>query len=252
MIPSAGQTHQVPAVLFDGFVWKASGDFKILGAPVGSPLHCCNLTSKRRAKAETLHAAIGDYDDAQGALLLLRHCASFCKLGFSLRTVPPSFHAPALDEFNAQVRATLDKIMGQASPDDSWKLAQLRITDGGLGVRDASLHASAAYLASLSGSWDLCQALDSEFDQSDACGALRLQETIENFNSNVLEAARVITVDAKVSQKKLSGLVDALPPRKNCCGQVRGHQPSDLTLPCAVCQRQVHGSQPVLYQMEGK
>ena len=37
--------------------------------------------------------------DAQTALLLTRNCAGFCKVAYSMRTVPPTAHAAALRDF---------------------------------------------------------------------------------------------------------------------------------------------------------
>ena len=56
---------------------------------------------------------------AQVALHLLRQCASYCKLGYSARVVPPSAHTEALLEMDAAVRSCLEQLACASLADDS-------------------------------------------------------------------------------------------------------------------------------------
>ena len=66
-------------------------------------------TQSRVNKALPVLAALGELSDPQVALQLLRHCASFSKMVFSIRAVPASFHTEALLSFDAQVRACFEQ-----------------------------------------------------------------------------------------------------------------------------------------------
>ena len=96
-IPTAGRAHQVDASRFQGFEFKESGDFKPFGAALGSSEFCLEIQS-RRLKAKHLLSQISFMGDSQTALLLTRNCAGFCKVAYSMRTVPPLAHAKALGE----------------------------------------------------------------------------------------------------------------------------------------------------------
>jgi hypothetical protein len=208
VIPAAGADHEVLRTLFPDFIWVESGGFKLLGAPFGGAEFCAAHTSKRKAKAETLLQDIGGLESSQAALLLIRHCASFCKLAYSARTVPPAAHAQALQEFNGDLRKALEDILGDEMSERNWMLAQLGIVHGGLGLRDASLHAPAAYVASVLGTRELCKSIDPRFDIEDTAGGLGLQAAQSQLRASVLPGAS-IGFTAKASQKSLSKLVDA-------------------------------------------
>jgi len=146
--------------------------------------------------------------DAQGAFLLIRHCASFCKLVYSARAVPPAAHYPALEEFSGDLRKALEGILGDDMPELSWQQAQLGIVHGGLGLRGAAQHASAAFVSSVLASRELCQAIDADFEPDDASGGLGLQAAKDHLRSTILDAVAV-DLEAVTSQKYLSKLVDA-------------------------------------------
>eukprot|EP00973_Karenia_brevis_P064283 8932044-Karenia_brevis.AAC.1 len=96
--------------------------------------------------------------------MLLRQCASWCKLVYSARTVPPDLHMDALDLFKGHLRSALEHLAGGKLGERNWGLAQLSIANCGLGIRDPVRHASAAYLASLAHTQQLCLKIDVGFD----------------------------------------------------------------------------------------
>jgi hypothetical protein len=208
-VPAAGAATSISPDLFPGWRWLPGGGIKLLGAPIGSAAFCAELTAKRVAKAEELLSTLCTYSHTQGALLLLRHCASFSKLVYTSRTVPPAFHREALTAFQGALRSSLEKWLGDKLPDHCWALAQLGISHGGLGVRDPARHAPAAYLGSLHQSRELCQRLDPQFDPGDLGGGSLLADTENELRAEVLEGASWERGGASVSQKELSGFLDA-------------------------------------------
>ncbi len=210
IVPSAKDHHAIPAHLFPGYLWVPTGDFKLLGAPLGSLDFCTAHTQKRARKAGDLMHNIASLGHAQGSYLLLKQCAGFAKLAYSMRTVPPEFHESALSAFGDDLRSTLAAITGELFMEDRcWELAQLNIKIGGVGVRTPARHAAAAYLASVMASRDLCRTIDSAYDADDRHNGLRLTSSTNRFHAGMLEAARVSLDDGNCSQSRLSALVEA-------------------------------------------
>ena len=129
------------------------------GAPIGSDEFCRQHTLERVKKAEELLDALAGLESAQAALHLLRQCASYCKLGYSSRVVPPSAHTEALLEMDSAVRSCLEQVASASLTGDSWAQAQLKLNKGGLGLRSAVKHSPAAYLSSRAKSSALCRSM---------------------------------------------------------------------------------------------
>ena len=209
VIPSAGQRTNVPEQMFPGWQWRRDGNFKLLGAPIGDVPFTEAHTDERRALAAELLKSVGKYDHCQGALQLLRHCASWSRLVYSARIVPLELHETALDAFVQNLRGALGQLTGDTRPERSWLLAQLGITHGGIGIRDPPRHVPAAYLASLSVTSVLCGRIDASFDPGDEHGGSRRESTMGRLQARVLDAAVLPTGTGALKQKMLSGMVDA-------------------------------------------
>ena len=108
------------------------------------------------AKAVRILSALGEVPDPQVALQLLRRCAGFSKMAFSIRVVPANFHVEALREFDAKVRACFEQFTSLHPDDEQWTQASLSPDSGGLGLRSLSKHGSAAFLAYRSNCFELC------------------------------------------------------------------------------------------------
>ena len=76
---------------------------------------------------EALLPGISDMEDVQGALLLIRHCSSFCKLAYSARTVPPAAHNQAFVEFGNDSKKAPRNLLGYELPERSWLHAHVGI-----------------------------------------------------------------------------------------------------------------------------
>ena len=208
-VPAAGSAFSVSQDLFPGWRWLPGSSIKLLGAPVDSAAFCAELTAKRVGKADELLSRIDKYGHSQVALLLLRHCASWSKLVYVSRTVPPALHLAALESYGFALRKSLGKLVGDGLTELSWALAQLGIAQVELGIRDPARHDPAAYLASLCQSRELCGSLDAGFDAEDTSGGSFLAETERELRALVLEGASWDRGEVGVSRKDLSGMLDA-------------------------------------------
>ena len=92
--------------------------------------------------------ALRGMNDSQLETTLLRSCLALPKVAFVLRSCPPSHASNAASEFDAAIRETLRDIVGGPLSDWLWLKASLPCSRGGLGLRNASLQAPAAFLAS--------------------------------------------------------------------------------------------------------
>ena len=63
-------------------------NFDYLGAAIGDATFCESWTTETVNKAQALLDALSDLDDPQVGLRLMRHCAGFSKLVYSMRTTP--------------------------------------------------------------------------------------------------------------------------------------------------------------------
>ena len=209
VVPASGPAFTFSRGLFSNMQWREDRNLKLLGAPLGDANFCAAHSEKRARKAEALLKQIGRFGQTQGALRMLRHCGSWCKLIYSARTVPPELHQEALAGFAANLRKTLEQITADSVPDRCWRLAQLGIGQGGVGIRDPVRHAPAAFIASVAQSKDLCSAIDADFDEADADGGLLLTRSIEVMRGNLLDAASLDRGGTALTQKDLSGMLDA-------------------------------------------
>ena len=199
--------------------------FKFLGVPIGPKSFCEALTRKRVEKTTPLLEALGDLMDPQIALLLMRSCASFGKIAFKLRTSPLDSHREALRDFGSALRGYFEAFTSLHPDQLEWTQAKLAIRKGGLGLRDAEIHSSAAFIASWCACQDHCQKLDQDFSVQQ--GASDLETAIGDFNSVVAEREHLTSASAKTfRQKDLSSKIDTailLRLRENADLQHRAH-----------------------------
>jgi len=188
---------------------RPDGNFKLLGVGIGSHSYCASLTAKRVAKMAPLLAALGDLANPQIALPLLRQCASYGKVVYSLRSTPPEAHLDELLSFDKDIRRCFEGFSNTYPDDDAWLQASLSVRWGGLGLRSAHRHSPAAFLASRSSCHALCSEVDPshfwEVSQPMSAAALAVQ----SFNSTVKQEHRVpVDVPDTLRQKALSEALD--------------------------------------------
>lgn len=206
IIPTAAEHHTCDPMQFADYQFNPTGNFKLLGAPFGSAIFCAEHTRKRAQKAVLLLQKVAALSDTQTALHLTRQCASYCKLAYSMRVVPPVLHGEVLQAFSADIRTALEELLQADAGDRGWAQAKLAIRRGGLGIRGAEDHASAAYIASLQSTMRLCGCIDSAFDTTDTSGHLYQDASLADYASSVLPDAAAA---ARQSQKRMSAMIDA-------------------------------------------
>ena len=104
---------------------------------------------KRIEKVAEAVSKLQDLEDSQMEIALLRSCLALPKMAFSLRCCPPSHIQQAVSAFDHLMRSTLGNIAGSPLTEWAWLKATLPSSSGGLNIRQASLHAPAAYISSL-------------------------------------------------------------------------------------------------------
>ena len=197
--------------LFDGDItWKLDGCFKLLGAPIGSVEYCQSLTDMRASKIQSSLDAIGELPDPQVALALLRSCSSFGKMVFAARATPFDVHQEQLLAFDSSVRKCFEQLSGLHPDDVQWMQATLATKEGGLGLRSIGKHSPAAYLASRSSCYQLCQQLDPHhiWEANDPASAANKAK--EHLNRLAGPSQQIPDpVPSNIKQRDLSSYVDA-------------------------------------------
>ena len=127
-----------------------SKGFVLLGSPIGPPSFCNSFIQKRVTKLKHTLSFLPDLQDSQMDTTLLKSCLAFPKISFFLRTCPPSYIRDATTSFDSVIYESLSDLVGGPLPDWSWTIASLPTSLGGLSIRRASLHSSAAYIGSVS------------------------------------------------------------------------------------------------------
>ena len=108
-----------------------------------------------------------------------------------------SFHL--LGRFDCAIQSAFSVAMGVVFPPDAWEQMSLPILRGGFGLRRATLHASAAYLASV------CNA--GKLDKWAALQAIGYADAVIDLQSHVGEPVNICPENPPF-QRSLSALVD--------------------------------------------
>ena len=164
VIPVAGHNANLNKFFYpEDIVFREDGNFELLGGPIGSAEFCNQYTQKRVNKVTEILTALGELPDRQVTLSLLRNCATFGKLVYSLRVVPHRNHRTALRSFDDAVRDCIESFLCCSFSDSEWSLANLSTKMGGLGLRKTEQHSPAAFLSSQMSCRELCSKLDSQY-----------------------------------------------------------------------------------------
>ena len=129
IIPAAGDKANLNKNFFpDDIEFKEDGNFELLGGPIGTDEFCNLHTQERVDKAMEILISLGELPDPQVALVLLRHCASFSKLVYSLRVVPHLKHEAALQSFDVAIRDCVESFytVPLLTLNGLWLVSQLR------------------------------------------------------------------------------------------------------------------------------
>jgi len=119
-------------------------------------------------------------------------------------------HGEALDSFDAEVRQTLEGILGTQLSPAQWGQASRGFRHAGLGLRSAARHAPAAYLASAFATREFCHSIDGEFSWNPEDPPASLAEALRLFNAHLSpsEQLNLPSTPRGPSQKDLSRRID--------------------------------------------
>ena len=161
-VPEAALLQHFPPELLHNpdATCRVQRSFELLGAPVGDASYVASHTTARVQAAHPLLQALGELEDPQVGLRLLRSCASHCKLTHSLRSSPLFGGTPGLPEFDDLVRECFSSLTGLHLTASQWEQAARGLSQAGLGLRSVVKDAPAAYLASVGGCAQSCRELD--------------------------------------------------------------------------------------------
>ena len=121
----------------------------MLGVPLGSDVFCSEFVNKELLSSlpKTL-GLLSEFEDSQSAFFLLRVSYSVVRATHFMRTTPLGQWGDQAKEFDRQVRRTAETILGVPFTEEVYLQASLTPTLGGMGLRQAAVHAPAAYAAS--------------------------------------------------------------------------------------------------------
>ena len=124
--------------------------FELLGSPIGDEAFCTKFITKFTSKAvkHTL-GPLSSLDDPQVVHMLIRLCASFCRVVHLLRAVPTCLAEQAIAEFDRAVQKALQHGVGVLFTEHALLQLRLPMALGGAGMRRAAEHSAGAYLASV-------------------------------------------------------------------------------------------------------
>ena len=186
------------------------GNFDLLGAALGDAAFCTRYAGEKVATASKLLDQLAKLEDPQVSLRLMQKCAGVCKVTHSMRMTPPELHAPALQQFDTKVRSSFSQATGLLPDEEQWAQACRSFSHAGIGLRQASLHKEAAFLASAAASSVLCHELDPNFTLQGADPTSEFGSALTTYNALLPTAERLAAAQvATTSQKQLSAKLDS-------------------------------------------
>jgi hypothetical protein len=100
----------------------------VLKVPVGSDTYLRTQLVNKVEELRTRMQVLGDSQDTQAALLILRVCMGVCRVNFPLRTLPQPLVKDAADVFDDLMQENFSFISCAVRPDRVWTATQLSIS----------------------------------------------------------------------------------------------------------------------------
>ncbi len=180
----------------------ASTDVDIVGVPIGSSEFSSKwIVSRVHDKVSKLATSLSKLD-SQSAFIILRHCASFSKMAFFLRSIPPQLIARAVAAFDCLVASLVRSFFPYKIDAASLSQLQLSTSLGGLGLRSSTLHHHAAFYSSLGSSLDLIRLIVGRLPRFS-------YECLDSLRTQLATQLPPGFVFTEYSQSKLSHAIDA-------------------------------------------
>ena len=181
--------------------------FDLLGSPIGPPSHCEASMMKRVLKVQEILKRLPDLQDSQMECTILRYCLALPKISFALlRSCPPQHVKNAISAFDFSMLEALSDLAGGPLPNWSWLKASLPASLGGLGICQASFHATAAYIGSLDQSKQLVARILGRVPASTNHMTHALQDLAKNAGRD--DWTSIEDVDVPLRQRHLSKAID--------------------------------------------
>ena len=131
--------------------------FVALDVPVGPPVFVKEYLDTKLNKLEALFTAIDGLDDAQVQLYLITRSMSICRVTHLMRCLPPTPELTAfITSYSNMLRRSLTNLLNREEMSDaSWRQAQLKYSEAGLGLGNPLITRDAAFISSVSSSMQL-------------------------------------------------------------------------------------------------
>ena len=124
---------------------------------------CCDEVNEHFrhtcGKVVAQRAGISDLEQSQCELVLQRRCFDVSKVGYILRCNGDMIDEDSLATFDSSLRSGTEDALRGKLRDDAWVQATLSVDAGGLGLREASVWALPAFIASRTASRPLVAAM---------------------------------------------------------------------------------------------
>ena len=183
----------------------SDGNMSILGSAIGSKSHCESwVTNKLNKKLPSLINKLNSLDHAQSSFLLLLFCASFCKMVWYIRTMPPDLLSDSCVHFDEIIIQGFENILGCGLPVFSLSQVCLSTKLGGAGLRASKTHSAAAYLSSFFASSSLVETFLRK-----PCVSIHITSALLQYNQQVSTTNQIHPPTAPTSQKDLSFAIDS-------------------------------------------
>lgn len=122
----------------------------MLGVPLGSfDFNSSFVTGELLGTAAKVTSLLGDFEDSQSAMYILRISFGIVRANHFMRTTPLDQWQQQAEEFDNLIRSTAEKIVGCPFPQDAYDQACVSPCRGGLGLRRVVQHAAGAFKASM-------------------------------------------------------------------------------------------------------
>ena len=138
-----------PDPLGRGVPRAQSNGYELLGAPVGDFSFSRDIVDDRILKIANLLDLLPSLNNSHVSFNLLRYCFSLPKFSYCLRTCEPSHLLPTYRHFDSLQYSTLGLLIGQSLGESARQQASLSVKLGGVGLRSAESHCSAAFISSV-------------------------------------------------------------------------------------------------------
>lgn len=152
---------------------------KVLGVRLGDQTVVTNDFRRILVKVAATREAVKTLDHVPSELTLHRRCLGVSKAQYALRCNGDRIDATALDAFDCAARHSVEEALGDAVSASSWVQATLGVDAGGLGLRDASMVALPASIASRVASRPLVAEMADHLQGAGICGAAQCMEAYD-------------------------------------------------------------------------